>query len=94
MLKAGIETIDFDRKYAAIKIHFGEPGNLAYLRPNYARTVVDVVKSMPDAFQGPRRYRIRRDTEEYWNGVRLQGWKDGDAQRRKAPCKPETVYWL
>ena len=46
MLKAGIETIDFDRKYAAIKIHFGEPGNLAYLRPNYARTVVDVVKSM------------------------------------------------
>ena len=44
--KAGIGDIDFDGKYAAIKIHFGEPGNLAYLRPNYARTVVDVIKSL------------------------------------------------
>ena len=26
---AGIESIDFERKYVAIKIHFGEPGNLA-----------------------------------------------------------------
>ena len=25
--KAGIGTIDFHNKYAAIKIHFGEPGN-------------------------------------------------------------------
>ena len=44
--KAGIGDIDFDKKYAAIKIHFGEPGNLAYLRPNYARTVADVVKEL------------------------------------------------
>ena len=29
--RAGIETIDFERKIVAIKIHFGEPGNLAYL---------------------------------------------------------------
>ena len=32
--KAGIENIDFNEKFVAIKIHFGEPGNLAYLRPN------------------------------------------------------------
>ena len=44
MRTAGIETIDFHKKYAAIKIHFGEPGNLSYLRPNYARTVVELVK--------------------------------------------------
>lgn len=44
--KAGIDAIDFDGKYTAIKIHFGEPGNLAYLRPNYARTVVQVVKEL------------------------------------------------
>ncbi len=44
--KAGIADIDFDGKYTAIKIHFGEPGNLAYLRPNYAKTVVDIVKSL------------------------------------------------
>ncbi len=43
---AGIEKIDFFKKFAAIKIHFGEPGNLAYLRPNYAKTVADVIKSL------------------------------------------------
>lgn len=42
--KAGIGDIDFNDKYAAIKIHFGEPGNMAYLRPNYAKAVADVVK--------------------------------------------------
>ena len=44
--KAGIENIDFENKYVAIKIHFGEPGNLAYLRPNYAKVVVDLVKKL------------------------------------------------
>ncbi len=44
--KAGIGEIDFERKYAAIKIHFGEPGNLAFLRPNYAAVVVKVVKEL------------------------------------------------
>jgi uncharacterized Fe-S center protein len=44
--KAGIEQIDFKEKFAAIKIHFGEPGNLAYLRPNYAKVVADVVKEL------------------------------------------------
>lgn len=44
--KAGIDEIDFDKKYTAIKIHFGEPGNLAFLRPNYAKVVADVVKEL------------------------------------------------
>ena len=44
--KAGISDIDFNKKYAAIKIHFGEPGNLAFLRPNYAKVVADVVKEL------------------------------------------------
>lgn len=43
---AGIGNIDFERKYAAIKIHFGEPGNLAYLRPNYAKVVADAIKEL------------------------------------------------
>lgn len=42
--KAGMGTIDFDGKYVAIKVHFGEPGNMAYLRPNYARVVADFVR--------------------------------------------------
>lgn len=44
MKTAGFEEIDFKNKFAAIKIHFGEPGNLAYLRPNYAKAVADLVK--------------------------------------------------
>lgn len=44
--KAGIGDIDFSGKYTAIKIHFGEPGNLAFLRPNYAKVVADVVKEL------------------------------------------------
>ncbi|MDO5336781.1 MAG: DUF362 domain-containing protein [Eubacteriales bacterium] len=43
---AGIGNIDFEGKFTAIKIHFGEPGNLAFLRPNYARAVADVIKEL------------------------------------------------
>ena len=39
-----LDGIDFSNKYTAIKIHFGEPGNLAYLRPNYAKVIVDIIK--------------------------------------------------
>ena len=46
MKTAGFENIDFKDKYAAIKIHFGEYGNLAFLRPNYARVVADYVKEL------------------------------------------------
>ncbi len=44
--KAGIGEIDFDGKLTAIKINFGEPGNLAYLRPNYAKAVADLIKEL------------------------------------------------
>lgn len=43
---AGMGEIDFDDKYAAIKIHFGEYGNLAFLRPNYAKVVADYIKEL------------------------------------------------
>ncbi len=42
--KAGIEQINFDGKFVAIKIHFGEPGNLAYIRPNYAARIVQFLQ--------------------------------------------------
>ena len=44
--KAGIGQIDMDGKFVAIKMHFGEQGNISFLRPNYARAVVDVVKEL------------------------------------------------
>ena len=43
---AGIGQIDFRGKFVAIKIHFGELGNLAFLRPNYAKVVADLVKQL------------------------------------------------
>lgn len=43
---AGIGDIDFEGKYTAVKMHFGELGNCAYLRPNYAHAVVDVVRKL------------------------------------------------
>jgi uncharacterized Fe-S center protein len=44
VLKAGFESIDFHDKFVAIKLHFGEPGNVAYLRPNFAKVIVDLVR--------------------------------------------------
>ncbi len=44
--KAGIDQIDMEGKFVAIKLHFGELGNISYLRPNYARAVVDLVKEL------------------------------------------------
>ncbi|MCQ2171025.1 MAG: DUF362 domain-containing protein [Bacteroidales bacterium] len=46
ILAAGIKDIDFDGKFVAIKIHFGELGNVAHVRPQFAKAVVDVVKSL------------------------------------------------
>ena len=44
--KAGIGEIDFEGKFVAIKLHFGELGNLSFLRPNYVKAVADVVKEL------------------------------------------------
>jgi uncharacterized Fe-S center protein len=41
---AGIDSLDFQNKYVAIKLHFGELGNMAFLRHNYARHLVAYVK--------------------------------------------------
>lgn len=41
---AGIDQIDMQKKFVAIKLHFGELGNLGFLRPNYAKAVADIVK--------------------------------------------------
>ena len=43
-IAAGIKDIDMDGKFVAIKMHFGELGNMAFLRPNYAKAVADLCK--------------------------------------------------
>lgn len=44
--KAGLSDIEMEGRFAAIKLHFGELGNISYLRPNYAKAVADVVKEL------------------------------------------------
>ena len=45
MKAAGIQNIDMDHKFVAIKLHFGEAGNDTYLHPTFVRQVVDCVKA-------------------------------------------------
>lgn len=42
--KAGFDRIVEKEKFVAIKLHVGEPGNLAFLSPLYVRKIVDKVK--------------------------------------------------
>ena len=44
--RAGIENIDWQDKFAVVKIHFGELGNMAYIRPGYADRLVRVLKGL------------------------------------------------
>ena len=46
ILTAGIDKIDFEGKFVAIKIHFGELGNMAHLRSGYARVLVNIIKDL------------------------------------------------
>ena len=77
MTRAGMGDIDFDGKFVAIKIHFGEPGNLSYLRPNYAKVVVDFVKArggrpfLTDCntlYVGGRKHALEHLESAYTNG--------------------------
>ncbi len=42
---AGIDELDMEKKFVAVKMHFGEYGNLSFLRPNYAKVIADAVKA-------------------------------------------------
>ncbi|ULQ59137.1 DUF362 domain-containing protein [Brucepastera parasyntrophica] len=43
---AGLVSLDLKGKYTAFKIHLGEPGNLAYIRPPYVGTITGLVREM------------------------------------------------
>lgn len=45
MHAAGIDTLDLKDKFTVIKLHFGEPGNMSYLRPGYVNRVVEVLQT-------------------------------------------------
>ena len=77
MEAAGIGTIDMANRFVAIKVHFGEPGNLAFLRPKFSKTVADVCKrhgAMPfltdcnTLYVGRRRHALEHLDAAYENG--------------------------
>lgn len=43
--RAGIGQLPLKDSFTAVKIHFGEPGNLAYIRPNYAARMANLLRS-------------------------------------------------
>ena len=74
---AGLGQIDFEKKFVAIKIHFGEYGNLAYLRPQYAKVIADYVKErggipfLTDCntlYVGSRKHALEHIETAYMNG--------------------------
>lgn len=75
--KADIESIDFTDKFVAVKVHFGEWGNLAFLRQQYARVICDCIKSrggMPfltdcnTLYAGYRNHALNHLDAAYMNG--------------------------
>lgn len=46
LIRSGLGEMDLEGKFVAIKMHFGELGNLSFLRPNYARALVDYIKEL------------------------------------------------
>jgi uncharacterized Fe-S center protein len=43
---AGFASLDLKDKYTALKIHFGEPGNMSYVRPTYVAVIAALVREL------------------------------------------------
>ena len=65
--KAGLEKIIAPRDLVAIKLHFGETGNMAYIRPPYVSRVVEMIKQ-----SGGRPFLT--DANTLYAGTRLIRW--------------------
>jgi uncharacterized Fe-S center protein len=46
LMTAGFSSLDLGEKYTALKIHLGEPGNMAYIRPPYVGIVSRMVREL------------------------------------------------
>ena len=44
ILSAGFDNLNLNKKFTALKIHFGEPGNFAYIRPVFVSIISELVK--------------------------------------------------
>jgi len=46
LIAAGINTLPCEGKFVAVKLHFGEPGNMAFLRTGYVETIIQELKKL------------------------------------------------
>ncbi len=46
LVSAGMENLELKGKYVALKIHFGEPGNMAFVRPPFVAVVSKILRKM------------------------------------------------
>ncbi len=87
---AGIGTLDCKDKFTAIKIHFGELGNMAFLRHNYASRMAELLRQMGartfltdtnTLYSGSRSNAVDHLRTAYliWRGV--EKYRDGMCQR-------------
>ncbi|MBD3310145.1 DUF362 domain-containing protein [Candidatus Woesearchaeota archaeon] len=64
----------------AVKLHMGEYGNINYIRPIWARTVVDALKSAgtePFLFDSPTLYKKKRHTvSDYHQTAKMNGYTE------------------
>ncbi len=78
LVKSGFNDIDFKGKFVALKIHFGEYGNLAFVKPNYVKVIADLIKKnggMPFITDASTLYSGKRsDAISHMNVAELNGF--------------------
>ncbi len=70
----------FSGKRVAVKLHFGERGNLNYIRPALVSRIVELLKAAsakPFLFDSVTKYHGKRfDTKDYFETARLNGFSE------------------
>ena len=78
MKKSGLLDYDLKDKFVALKIHYGEYGNLAYIKPQYLKVIGDLIKE-----KGGKPFLVdcstlysgsRSDAISHLNTAALNGW--------------------
>jgi len=62
---AGLSETIKERDLVAVKLHFGEFGNTAFIRPVFIRRIVDAIKNIGGIPFLTDQYTLCRDTERF-----------------------------
>lgn len=78
LLNSDFNLINFKDKFVALKIHFGEYGNLSFVKPNYVKIIADLIKEkggIPFITDASTLYSGRRsDAVSHTNVAELNGF--------------------